>query len=87
MGTTKRQVNKQEGKVPETVTVKAEKQSIKDRRALSFMLSLLGMNKFQKGKGSKSYSNLKTSNHKHKSNKKRAQNKARATQARINKTW
>jgi len=87
MGTTNRSVNKQEGKVPETVTEKAEKQNVKRTLSLSAIMAVLGMNYHSAGKGSKVYENLKTSNHKYKSKKKRQQNKARAVQARVNKRW
>ncbi len=87
MGTTNRSVNKNEGKVPETVTVKAEKQNVKRTLSLSAVMAELGMNYHRSGKSSKDPDILRANKPGHKKNKKRQQNKARATQARVNKTW
>ena len=87
MGTTNRSVNKQEGKVPESITKQTEKKNVKRMLLLSAVLSIFGMNFYQPGTGSKKYYNLKTSNNKYKSNKNRQENKARAVQAKKNKTW
>ena len=50
MGTTNRSVNKNEGKVPETVTEKTEKQNVKRTLSLSDVMAALGMNYHRSGK-------------------------------------
>jgi len=87
MGTTNRSVNKQEGKVPETVTEKAEKQNVKRTLSLSAIMAVLGMNYHLAGKGSKDVDVLRSNKPRYKRKKKRQQNKARAVQARVNKRW
>ncbi len=84
MGTTNRSVNKNEGKIPETVIQKSKEQKT---LSLSTILSVLGMNFHRTGTGSKNIDILRSNKPRHKKNKKRQQNKARAIQAKKNKTW